>query len=200
MANIIHPTAGNYFLDTEFFDPETPGFEIDFFSIGLVSEGGRSFYGVSNEFNDEDYKGQWVYDNVINKLPPLEERMDMDSIRAGLIDVFEPGTKRVDIWAKNGAYDHYVLSRFFPRQLDFKAELKERFGIERVRFRDTNELLDVKPAHVILPVQTPETEHISGEDAHNEREVFLAIKKGFENMPKPSPVQSRLNLSLPFEQ
>lgn len=183
MSNIIHPKAGNYFLDTEFFDPETPGFEIDFFSIGLVSESGQSFYGVSEEFDDDDYQGQWVYDNVIKKLPPADERMDLDSIRAGLLDVFEPGAKRADIWAKNGAYDFYVLSRFFPRQLDFKQALKERYGIERVRFRDTNELLDVKPAHVILPKQDEATEHISIDDAKNERDCFLAIKAAFANTP-----------------
>lgn len=183
MTNIIHPSAGNYFLDTEFFDPETPGFGIDFFSIGLVSESGLSFYGVSDEFDDDDYKGQWVYDNVISKLPPADERMDLDSIRAGLIDVFEAGPKRVDIWAKNGAYDFYVLSRFFPRQLDFKQALKDNYGIERVRFRDTNELLDVKPAHVILPKQDPATEHISIDDAKNERDCFLAIKAAFNHAP-----------------
>lgn len=188
MVSIIHADAQNYFLDTEFYDPETEGFGIDFFSIGLVSESGKSFYGVSNAFNDEAYRGAWVYENVIGKLPPKQERQDLQTIKSGLLSVFEAGASRADIWAKNGAYDFYVLSRMFPRQLDLKAALKEKFGITRLRFRDTNELLDRTPAGLILPEQDHATHHISIEDARHEREVFLAIKKSLEGS-NPLPLQ-----------
>jgi hypothetical protein len=180
MVNIIHPKAQNYFLDTEFFDPETEGFSIDFFSIGLVSESGKKFYGVSDDFNDEAYRGAWVYENVIQKLPPKAQRQDLKTIKAGLLSVFEAGAARVDIWAKNGAYDFYVLSRMFPRQLDLKAALKEKFGITRVRFRDTNELLDLAPDDLVLSDQDPATHHISIDDACHEREVFLTIKNAMD--------------------
>ena len=183
MANIIHPAAQNYFLDTEFFDPETQGFGINFFSIGFVSESGKKFYGVSNAFNDEAYRGAWVYENVIQKLPPKEQRQDLETIKTGLLSVFEAGAERVDIWAKNGAYDFYVMSRMFPRQLDLKKALQEQFGITRLRFRDTNELLDLAPKGLILPEQDPATHHISIDDACHEREVFLTIKNALSREP-----------------
>ena len=191
MTNIIHPDAGNYFLDTEFHDPADPGFGITFFSIGLVSESGNSFYGVADDFDDEDpaYRDHWVYENVIKLLPPQEERIDLNAIQEGLLqNVFESGPKRIDIWAKNGAYDFYVLDRIFGGQKTFEDTLKDSFGIERVRRRDTNELLDMKPKQLILPSQNPATKHISIDDAKNEREVFLVIKDALENGPKPNQV------------
>tara|TARA_B100002003_G_C13996851_1_gene481406 strand:- start:555 stop:746 length:192 start_codon:yes stop_codon:yes gene_type:complete len=48
---------------------------------------------------------------------------------------------------------------------------------------DAGKLLDLKPAHLILPKQDPATEHISIDDAKNEREVFLTIKRAFEYQP-----------------
>lgn len=64
-----------YYLDTEFIEgfhkPTLGGKKrhfIDLISIGLVSEDGREYYAISNEFNKKD-ADDWVKKNVISKLP-----------------------------------------------------------------------------------------------------------------------------------
>lgn len=59
-----------YFFDTEFIE----GFSkwtfaknrhfVDLISIGIISEDGRQYYAISNEFNPDD-ASQWVKDNVL---------------------------------------------------------------------------------------------------------------------------------------
>lgn len=53
-----------YFLDTEFI--ERPG-SIQLISIGIVSEGGSTFYAENTSF-DERKADEWVKENVLNKL------------------------------------------------------------------------------------------------------------------------------------
>lgn len=61
-----------YFYDTEFFERMvTPWFgkkrhQIDLISIGIVSEDGREYYAVSNEFDlDGAWKNEWLRENVL---------------------------------------------------------------------------------------------------------------------------------------
>lgn len=62
-----------YFFDTEFIEGfRKPLFGkrshfIDLISIGIVSEDGREYYAISNEFNPKD-ADDWVRENVIDKL------------------------------------------------------------------------------------------------------------------------------------
>lgn len=64
-----------YYLDTEFIEGfHKPLFGkkrhfIDLISIGIVSEDGREYYAISNEFNPK-HADNWVKENVIAKLPP----------------------------------------------------------------------------------------------------------------------------------
>lgn len=64
-----------YFLDTEFiegFYTQDNGKKrhfIDLISIGIISEDGRAYYAISNEFNPDD-ANEWVKENVLSKLPP----------------------------------------------------------------------------------------------------------------------------------
>lgn len=59
-----------YFIDFEFIEGfHKPLFGkrrhfIDMISVGIVSEDGRTYYAISNEFNPKD-ADQWVKDNVI---------------------------------------------------------------------------------------------------------------------------------------
>lgn len=53
-----------YFLDTEFI--ERPG-SIQLISIGIVSEGGSTFYAENTSF-DEREADEWIKENVLNKL------------------------------------------------------------------------------------------------------------------------------------
>ena len=71
-----------YFLDTEFLEgfkkpikwlPTIGRFNksyhyIQLVSIGIVSEDGREYYAISNEFNPKD-ANDWVKENVLSKLP-----------------------------------------------------------------------------------------------------------------------------------
>jgi len=62
-----------YFIDTEFLEGfYKPVFGkrrhfIDLISIGVVSEDGREYYAISNEFNPKD-ANIWVRENVIDKI------------------------------------------------------------------------------------------------------------------------------------
>src|SRR5690348_18356253 len=58
-------TPVRYHYDCEFIED---GVTIDLVSIGVVDERGREFYAVSTEF-DPSKAGQWVRDNVLDKLP-----------------------------------------------------------------------------------------------------------------------------------
>lgn len=66
-----------YFIDFEFIEGfHKPLFGkrrhfIDLISIGIVSEDGREYYAISNEF-DPRKANQWVRDNVIAKLEPKQ--------------------------------------------------------------------------------------------------------------------------------
>ena len=165
---------GVYFLDTEFADVPQEGFGIDFFSIGLVRHDGAEYYGVYDGIDEARYSGHWVADHVLAKLPPQDQRQSLSTIREGILNLFAPA-KEIEVWAHNGSYDFFILARLFGGQLNLRRELKERYGIERVTFRDSKELLANRPAHITLPVQDPESEHISIADARQERAIYNAL-------------------------
>lgn len=165
---------GVYFLDTEFADLPQEGFGIDFFSLGLVRADGAEYYGVYQGIDAQKYAGSWVAAHVLAKLPPQEARQSLAQIREGILGLFAPA-KEIEIFAHNGSYDFFILARLFGGQLNFRRELQERYGIERVTFRDTKELIAQKPAHVVLPKQDEASSHISINDARHERLVWQAL-------------------------
>jgi len=153
--------ADHYFLDTEFYDPSNDihprnepfvnmqgnrmTFALDFFSIGLVADDGKEYYGVIKDINEDAYRGHWVSTNVLAQLPPKAERRTLEQIGLGVLSVFRSPQNAqgcINIWARNGSYDNVVLDRIFSGQLTFHELLRERLGIERVKYRDTNELLN----------------------------------------------------------
>ncbi len=171
----------HYFLDTEFADLPDSGMGIDFISIGLVTLDGRSFYGVSNTIDEQKYKGHWLEQNVLAKLPLPEQRQSLTEIKAALLALFAPPTGErapttINIWAHNGSYDFYVLCRIFGGQLALRKALHDTYGIEKTTFRDMKEL---RPHQHSLPMpapQNPATEHIAIADAQHERLIFLALR------------------------
>lgn len=177
---------GVYFLDTEFADLPAEGFGIDFFSLGLVRGDGAEFYGVYDRIDEQKYKGSWVADHVLAKLPPQDSRQSLAQIREGILGLFAPA-KEVEVFAHNGSYDFFILARLFGGQLNFRRELKERYGIERVTFRDTKELIAQKPAHVVLPQQDEASSHISINDARHERAVWQALTAPAPARKAPRP-------------
>lgn len=124
--------AARYFFDCEFIED---GVTIDLVSIGVVAEDGREFYAVSTEF-DPAKAGQWVRDNVLDKLPPPSDKAwrDRAKIREDLLAFLSPRGETVELWAWFAAYDHVALAQLWgampalPRQLPrFTRDLRQRW-------------------------------------------------------------------------
>ncbi|ALG07815.1 polyadenylate-specific 3'-exoribonuclease AS [Kibdelosporangium phytohabitans] len=121
-----------YFYDTEFIED---GVTIDLVSIGVVAEDGREFYAVSTEF-DPAKAGQWVRENVLDKLPAPADKAwrDRATIREDLMAFLSPRGESVELWAWFAAYDHVALAQLWgampalPRQLPrFTRDLRQRW-------------------------------------------------------------------------
>ncbi|SDH95095.1 protein of unknown function [Actinokineospora alba] len=123
-----------FFYDCEFIEDGTT---IDLVSIGVVDENGREFYAVSTEF-DPNKAGQWVRDNVLDKLPSPADKAwcDRATIRKRLLEFLTtPKTRdKMELWAWFGAYDHVVLGQLWgampalPREIPrFTRELRQRW-------------------------------------------------------------------------
>lgn len=173
--SMINKDASNFYLDTEFREGPDDNFSVEFFSVGLVNQYGRSFYGVSDKIKDEDHKDHWVYENVIRKLPPQSQRQSLPEIREGLKSVFKGANRTVDIWARNNSYDNFIFCRIFNGMLEMRQTLKKECGIDKINFRDAKELIRLKPATMELSKQHPATEHISVDDAGHERINFMEL-------------------------
>jgi hypothetical protein len=121
-----------FFFDTEFIED---GVTIDLVSIGVVCEDGREFYAVSTEF-DPDKAGQWVRENVLDKLPSPGDKSwrSRARIREDLMKFLSPRGENVELWAWFAAYDHVALAQLWgampalPRQLPrFTRDLRQRW-------------------------------------------------------------------------
>jgi len=83
--------ALDYYFDVEFheYDITTPNGQnskiVDFISIGIVCEDGRTFYAVHNGFNlERAEENKWISDNVLSRLPPQDQWLSMNEIRTNL--------------------------------------------------------------------------------------------------------------------
>lgn len=100
-----------FFFDTEFYDD---GKTIDFISIGIVSGDNRTYYAVSNEF-DETKIDDWVRKNVISQLPSRDQWKSKKQIAA---EVKKFVGKKPKFWVYNGAYDWVALCQLFGTMRD----------------------------------------------------------------------------------
>lgn len=174
------------FLDTEFND-KVGDFRIEPISFGLVNEAGdREFYAESNEF-DEGKCGPWLLENVVPHLGPKAQRLPLDSIREGVKDYFRAAVdaankgesikvNRIQIWAKNGAFDFVLLSLLFT-SMDVLYDFLNTLGIERTYFEDTN-TIRAKLGDQKVAVGRPDNEppHHARFDARHERREYLAMQ------------------------
>jgi hypothetical protein len=121
-----------FFYDTEFIED---GVTIDLVSIGVVDERGREFYAVSTDF-DPAKAGQWVRDNVLDKLPsPADPAWrSRERIREDLLAFLNEPGEEIELWAWLAAYDHVVLAQLWgpmpalPREIPrFSRELRQRW-------------------------------------------------------------------------
>lgn len=102
-----------YWYDSEFAEDGTI---IDFISIGIVSEDGREFYAVSNEF-DESACNDFVKENVLPYLPDPSERKSKEQIKQELLE-FVGKDKDPQFWASYGSYDWIVICQLFGPMVD----------------------------------------------------------------------------------
>lgn len=126
-----------YFYDTEFHED---GKTIDFISIGIVSEDGREYYAVSNEFDTRRVaNNRWLMDNVMSSIdhdkfvvtdfegmPLVRDIYVTDSAAKSRAEIasdileFVDGTWP-DFWAWYGAYDHVCLCQLYGKMIDLPA-------------------------------------------------------------------------------
>lgn len=93
-----------YFFDTEFAETGgLPSPTIDLISIGIVAEDGREYYAESSEFQVGNCN-QWVAENVLPLLGPVEDRKKRDTIRDE-IAMFVGGDLLAEFWAYYADYD-----------------------------------------------------------------------------------------------
>jgi hypothetical protein len=109
-----------FFYDTEFM--EEPGF-LDLISIGVVGEDGREFYACNSNAK-LNRANTWVKENVINQLPPMENRgiggwMTHYEIRHTLLGFLMPSeADPVELWGYYADYDHVLLCWLFGPMID----------------------------------------------------------------------------------
>jgi hypothetical protein len=114
----------NVYYDTEFIED---GHTIDLISIGLVTPGGREYYAVSAEFDQDRARGhQWLRENVWPHLPGGAELvLDLDhphvknrATIAAEVAEFILSEPHARLCAWYGAYDHVALCQLYGRMLD----------------------------------------------------------------------------------
>lgn len=158
-----------YFYDTEFIEDGTT---IELISIGIVAEDGREYYAVSTDV-DLSKASVWVRNNVINQLPApgAPEWKDIATIRAELEDFLLSDSRRPELWAWVGAYDHVLLAQIWG---DMSA-LPEKIPHYTRELRQYWEFVG-RPALPILP----QGKHNALEDA---RHNYARFKKLMEIAP-----------------
>jgi len=165
-----------FFYDTEFLEHRlTPGnvnakSTIDLISIGIVSEDGKGFYAVSNDFDlYSAVRSDFLRQNVLGQLPPQKEWKPRLNIKDEILDFLKP-TKEdpVQLWAYYADYDHVVLCWLFGRMIDLPKGMP-------MYTMDLKQLA-MHLGNPELPKQR-EGEHHALADANWDREVYLFLKQ-----------------------
>lgn len=124
------------YYDTEFIDN---GVTIEFISIGMVREDGKTYYAVTDNLGTmvRAVKNPWLRDNVVKYLPYTFDdwTVEMDLFHedfhaikpkdqiAKEIRKFCTENGTPELWAWYAAYDHVVLSQLFGRMLDLPEDM-----------------------------------------------------------------------------
>jgi hypothetical protein len=119
------------YFDTEFVDD---GKTIEFISIGMIREDGKTYYAVTNNgvTINKAVKHDWLRKNVVNQLPITLgtgngwdwnfDHEDHKSVKsrteiAADIKKFLGEVTNLELWAWYAAYDHVVLAQIFGTML-----------------------------------------------------------------------------------
>lgn len=185
---------GRYFFDCEFNEKARQGsrdqafYDIDFISIAVVKENGDIYYAVNKDFDQARAQDNaWLVKHVLSKLPPESEWKSIDQIRQELIDFFDVDDG-IELWARNKAYDVVSFCRLFGSMMSMYDAFNEK-GIQRVAFRDINELAyDPDIDTSALAKKDESKAHAADYDANFERLLYQQImrqKAQKKTVPKP---------------
>lgn len=164
------PEKQRYFLDTEFIDRSAVDFKIELISIAVIAEDDREYYGVLDEFNPHLLEDPWLHEHVVPKLPPQDEWVSMDHIQNGIMELFQPA-EMIEIWARNGFYDHFIICKLFGGLGDLKQRLAKEKEVTKIVFRDTHELRR-RYGESTLPELPDDMIHSALYDARHEKAEF----------------------------
>lgn len=164
-----------YFYDTEFHED---GKTIDFISIGIVCEDGRTLYRVSNEFDTRRVaRHGWLMANVMNSIdhdqfitydfqgkPAVRDiyvtdkaARSRDQIARDITD-FVGADRNAEFWAWFSAYDHVCLAQIFGAMVDLPNMMP-------MYTNDLKTIMDITGVrHSMMPKQ-PEGHHNALADA-----------------------------------
>ena len=124
-----------YFYDTEFHED---GKTIDFISIGIYAEDGRTYYAVSNEFDTRRVaQNEWLMKNVMSSIdhdqfitydgkgfPAVRDIFVTDAAAkpkdriAREIAYFVGADRNAEFWAWYSAYDHVCLAQLWGKMIE----------------------------------------------------------------------------------
>lgn len=171
-----------YFFDCEFNEIDNgqsseqgPFYNIDFISIGIVSEDGATYHGVNKDF---DLKAagdnKWLKDNVLNKLPEQSTWKSITEIRKDVLGFIKPD-QEIELWARNNAYDVVSFCRLFGTMMSMRQTFNA-LGVKTVTFRDINEFRhDGDIDFSKLDVKDETRAHAADYDADFERLLYQQI-------------------------
>ena len=112
----------NHFLDCEFIED---GKTIDLISIGLVAEDGREYYAISTEFTPAN-ASDWVVENVLANLPPMQTGPAATSLKARSDERWEPEIISVNIEPANSS--KVLLAQAWKPRTTIAQEILEFVG------------------------------------------------------------------------
>lgn len=185
-----------YFIDTEFIESFHKPFLgkkrhfIDLISIGIVSEDGREYYAISNEFNPRD-ASQWVYDNVIMNLEGTVSYPELwksnEQIRSELYQFITcPKGDSVEFYGYYSDYDWVLFCSLFGTMMDlpkgmpmYCKDIKQIMDqMSKYKWDKTKDLTEEEFYEVIkkvdrFPKQT--NEHNALADAKWNKELYFFL-------------------------
>ncbi|MBI1216241.1 MAG: hypothetical protein GC185_10550 [Alphaproteobacteria bacterium] len=97
--------ANKFYFDTEFVEYDAVLADgrtqrvVELISIGVVDQNGRTFYAVSDAFNEaEAKKNPFIAQHILSQLPPPEERLPLAQIKKDLLAYIGQGQATLHYW------------------------------------------------------------------------------------------------------
>jgi hypothetical protein len=168
VKNILFSDKRKFFYDCEFM--ELPGY-LKLISIGVVGEQpGQEFYACNSDALPEFKRANsWVKNNVIPRLPPVQDRAwkTEKEIQEGLSAFLGYSELRpVELWSYFSDYDHVLLCWLFGRMVDLPD------GMPMYTLDLKQLMYHIGVAKEDIPIQKGEAAHDALKDARYHKELY----------------------------